>query len=91
VAVGLYAPAESAAVSVAFYEGRKADAARIQERLTPLHTGIVGGMGVPGIKVAMDMVGLRGGDPRPPFLPVPRAKRDEIRAILRKEGILTPA
>lgn len=91
VAVGLYAPAESAEVSVAFYEGRKADAGRIQERLTPLHTGIVGAMGVPGIKVAMDMVGLRGGDPRPPLLPVAETKRDEIRAILEKEGVLKPA
>lgn len=91
VAVGLYAPAESAEVSVAFYEGRKADAGRIQERLTPLHTGIVGAMGVPGIKVAMDVVGLRGGDPRPPLLPVAETKRDEIRAILEKEGVLKPA
>lgn len=88
VAAGLFAPAECAEISVAFYEGRKADAARLQERVTPLHTGIVGGTGVSGIKVAMDMVGLRGGDPRPPLLPVPQAKRDEIRGMLQAGGML---
>ncbi len=88
VAVGLFAPAECAEISAAFYEGRKADAARLQERMTPLHVGVVGGTGVPGIKVAMDMVGLRGGDPRPPLLPVAPAKRDEIRSLLQAGGML---
>ncbi|HSW29214.1 MAG TPA: dihydrodipicolinate synthase family protein [Longimicrobiales bacterium] len=88
VAAGLFAPAECAEISVAFYGGRKADAAPIQERMTALHVGIVGGTGVPGIKVAMDLVGLRGGDPRPPLLPVPQAKRDEIRGLLQAGGIL---
>jgi 4-hydroxy-2-oxoglutarate aldolase len=91
VAVGLYAPAEAAEVSVAFYEGRKADAGRVQERLTPLHTGIVGAMGVPGIKVAMDMVGLHGGDPRPPLLPVAEEKHADIRGMLEATGVLKPA
>ena len=88
VAVGLFAPAEAAEVSVAFFEGRKADAGRAQERLTPLHTGIVGAMGVPGIKVAMDMVGLRGGNPRPPLLPTAEEKHAEIRGILTAQGLL---
>jgi 4-hydroxy-2-oxoglutarate aldolase len=90
VAVGLFAPAECAEISVAFYDGRKTDAAPIQERMTALHIGIVGGTGVPGIKVAMDMVGLRGGDPRPPLLPVAQAKRDEIRRMLEARGMLKP-
>jgi 4-hydroxy-2-oxoglutarate aldolase len=90
VAAGLFAPAECAEISVAFYGGRKAEAAPIQERMTALHTGIVGAMGVPGIKAAMDMVGLRGGDPRPPLLPVAREKRAEIRAMLEASGVLKP-
>lgn len=88
VAVGLFAAAQMAEISAAFFEGRKADAGRLQEIMTPLHTGIVGGSGVPGIKVAMDMVGLHGGDPRPPLLPVPQPKRDEIRGMLEKAGLL---
>lgn len=91
VAVGLMAPAEAAGVSVAFYEGRKADAGRLQERIAPVHTGIVGGMGVPGIKAAMDMLGMRGGAPRPPLLPVGEARRDEVRGVLAAAGLLPAA
>lgn len=91
VAVGLLAPAEAAEVSVAFYEGRKADAGKVQERIAPVHTGIVGGMGVPGVKAALDMLGYHGGDPRPPLLPAAQAKRDEARAILETAGLLEPA
>ena len=91
VAVGLMAPAEAAEVSVAFYEGRKADAGRVQERIAPVHTQIVGGMGVPGVKAALDQLGLHGGDPRPPLAPVPAAKREEIRGILETAGLLTTA
>lgn len=91
VAVGLMAPAEAAEVSVAFYDGRKADAGRLQERIAPVHTQIVGGMGVPGVKAALDLLGLRGGDPRPPLAPVPAGKRDEIRGILETAGLLATA
>lgn len=91
VAVGLMAPGEAAEVSVAFYEGRKADAGRLQEKIGPVHTGIVGGMGVPGIKAAMDMLGYRGGDPRPPLLPVSDQRREEARAVLETAGLLEAA
>ena len=91
VAVGLMAPAEAAEVSVAFYEGRKPDAGRLQERIAPVHTQIVGGMGVPGIKAALDLLGLHGGDPRPPLAPVAAGKRDEIRGVLETAGLLATA
>lgn len=52
VAVGLMAAAEAAEISVAFREGRTADAGRLQERIAPVHQQIVGGMGVPGVKAA---------------------------------------
>jgi 4-hydroxy-2-oxoglutarate aldolase len=91
VAVGLMAPGESAEVSVAFYDDRKADAGRVQERIAPVHTAIVGGMGVPGVKAALDMLGYQGGQPRPPLLPAPEARREEIRAVLEAAGLLETA
>lgn len=91
VAVGLMAPADAADISVAFYEDRKADAGRLQERIAPVHTGIVGGMGVPGIKVAMDLLGYAGGAPRPPLSPPNEARREEIRSILDTAGLLQTA
>lgn len=91
VAVGLMAPGESAEICTAFHDGRKADAGRIQERIAPVHDRIVGGMGVPGIKAALDALGLHGGDPRPPLAPVPEARREEIRRVLHEAGLLETA
>ncbi len=91
VAVGLMAPAEAAEISVAFGEGRSADAGRRQEQIAPVHNQIVGGMGAPGIKVALDMLGLRGGDPRPPLAPLPEARAEEVRKILDDARLLTVA
>jgi 4-hydroxy-2-oxoglutarate aldolase len=90
VAVGLLAPAEAAAISVAFEGGRTADAGRIQERITPVHQQIVGGMGVPGVKAALDLLGLHGGAPRPPLEPAD-ALIEEIRTILATAGLLASA
>ena len=91
VAVGLLAAAEAAEISVAFSEGRTADAGRIQERISPVHQQIVGGMGVPGVKAALDLLELRGGELRPPLASVPAAKVEEIRGILAAAELLAPA
>ena len=91
VAVGLMAPAEAAEISVAFREGRSSDAGRRQEQIAPVHNQIVGGMGAPGIKVALDMLGLRGGVPRPPLAPLPEARTEEARKVLDDAGLLTVA
>jgi 4-hydroxy-2-oxoglutarate aldolase len=45
-------------------------------------------MGVPGIKAALDILGLHGGEPRPPLGPVDAGRKDEIRAILDEAGLL---
>jgi 4-hydroxy-2-oxoglutarate aldolase len=82
VAVGLMACAEAAEISVAYGEGRTAEAGRIQERIAPVHNGIVGGMGVPGVKAALDVLGLHGGVPRAPLAQASASKVEEIRAIL---------
>lgn len=82
VAVGLMAAAEAAEISVAFGEGRTAEAGRIQERIAPVHNAIVGGMGVPGVKAALDVLGLHGGTPRAPLAAASTARIDEIRGVL---------
>ena len=82
VAVGLMASAEAAEISVAYGEGRTAEAGRIQERIAPVHNAIVGGMGVPGVKAALDVLGLHGGAPRAPLAPASEARIEEIRGVL---------
>ena len=89
VAVGLMAPAQAAEISVAFREGRSADAGRRQEQIAPVHNQIVGGMGVPGIKAALDLLGLHGGAPRPPLARPPDARAEDVRRTLDAAGLLS--
>jgi 4-hydroxy-2-oxoglutarate aldolase len=91
VGVGLLATEEATEISRAYREGRPAEAGRIQERIAPVHQQIVAAMGVPGVKAALDLLGLRGGAPRPPLLPYPEERLDEIRAVLSGAEIPSPA
>lgn len=91
VAVGLMAAAEAAGIAVAHAEGRDEDAAALQARIAPVHQQIVGGMGVPGVKAALDLLGFHGGAPRPPLAPADDDKVDSIRGILQDADLLTPA
>lgn len=88
VAVGLMAPAEAAEISVAFAQGRTGDAGRAQERIAPVHREIVGEMGAPGIKAALDLLGLHGGAPRPPLEPAADQRVAEVRTVLERAGLL---
>jgi len=88
VAVANMAPGPSEELFAAFKAGRHAEAGRLQQQVGPLHNEIVGSMGVPGVKVALDMVGYRGGDPRPPIQPLGEKGRAAVREVLIKGGLL---
>jgi len=83
LAVSLFAPALSTAVAEAVARKDEASADALQSRLSPLAKQIVGEMGVAGVKAAMDCVGLRGGPPRSPLLPLGRSEWDRVRQLLR--------
>ena len=91
VAVGLLASAEAAEIAVAFREGRSSDAGRVQERIAPVHTAVVAGMGVAGIKAGLDVLGLHGGAPRPPLPGATDAQVEEVRGLLETAGLLQKA
>jgi 4-hydroxy-2-oxoglutarate aldolase len=91
VAVGLMATAAAAEISIAYAEGRKSDAGRVQERVAPVHQQIVAGMGVPGVKAALDLLGLHGGAPRAPLSAASASRVAEIRGILEAAELLSPA
>ncbi len=63
-------------------------AAAAQERLAPLNKLIVGELGVPGVKAAMDLVGRPGGMVRPPLADLDEAGRNRIVAALHAAGVL---
>jgi 4-hydroxy-2-oxoglutarate aldolase len=86
--VGNLMPGETAELVAAHQEGRGQAAGRLQEHVGPVHKVVVGDMGVPGIKAAMDLIGLQGGNPRPPMLPLAEKRRAELRQVLENAGLL---
>lgn len=60
-------------------EGRLVEARALQRRLNPLARSVGSLYGVPGLKAALDLVGLAGGVPREPLAPAPPAVVEAIR------------
>ena len=81
------APRECARIHARFAAGDAAAAGRIQQRVGPLHNAVVGGMGVAGVKCALDLLGCRGGAPRPPLKPLPGSRRAEVAEHLDRAGV----
>jgi 4-hydroxy-2-oxoglutarate aldolase len=91
LAVALFAPAFSLGVFDAVARRDASAADTLQERLTPLAKVIVGELGVAGVKAALDCVGLRGGAPRLPLLPLSRADRERVRQLLQSAELAVAA
>jgi len=89
LAVALFAPTLSLDVLRAARGARSGEATAAQTRLTPLAARIVGGMGVPGVKAALDVVGLHGGAPRPPLRPLGSAALDTVRTLVQTAELAT--
>ena len=68
-------------------EQRIDDARALQHQLIPIAKSVGGTYGVPGLKAALDLIGFRGGPPRPPLRPVGPAVVDTIRDQLAALGI----
>jgi dihydrodipicolinate synthase/N-acetylneuraminate lyase len=90
LAVALFAPSLSLDVLAAARTRGGDGVAAVQSRLTPLAARIVGGMGVAGVKGALDVVGLRGGTPRPPLRALAPAAQETLRALVQSAE-LAPA
>ncbi len=88
LAIALYAgPAVRRMVDL-FRAGDRDAAAAVQATLAPLAMDIAGAMGPAGIKAAMDLVGLSGGQTRAPLLPVSAEELETIRSRLAGAGLL---
>lgn len=83
LAVALFAAELALEVWQAHGEGRIADAEAAQKPLVAMAAEIVARMGVPGVKAALDRVGLNGGHVRLPLLPTPSADLALINELLR--------
>jgi 4-hydroxy-2-oxoglutarate aldolase len=84
LAVACCAPRPAAALYRAFLAGDHARARRIHEALLPLALAVTAADGVAGLKLAMELAGLRGGATRLPLLPAAPAAREELRPLLER-------
>jgi 4-hydroxy-2-oxoglutarate aldolase len=64
--------------------GRHEAARALQREMTPLARLVTTGYGVPGLKVAMDLAGYIGGDPRAPLQPPPASAIEQIRVEVNR-------
>ena len=89
LAVANVVPDYCAQIQASFEQGDLETARKMQLALLPLNAAVTGRFGIGGMKAAMDLVGYRGGPPRPPILPAGGAAREEIARILGELGIAT--
>jgi 4-hydroxy-2-oxoglutarate aldolase len=69
-------------------KGRYVEARQLQRRLAPLAKSVGTQWGVPGLKAALDLIGLAGGVPRPPLQAVNAAAIDVLRGQLKDLALL---
>lgn len=82
LALGNIAPDLCADIRDAYVAGDHAKARELQFRALAPNSAVTGRFGIPGLKVALDHVGLRGGDPRPPMMPLNEKDAAEVRRVL---------
>ncbi|MBA2683556.1 MAG: dihydrodipicolinate synthase family protein [Gemmatimonadaceae bacterium] len=87
LAVALFAAPIVFDLMDAIARGDGVTASEIQARVRPLARDIVAELGPPGIKVAMDLVGLTGGAPRAPLRPLGAAERERVSTLLGAAGL----
>ncbi|MDQ3513612.1 MAG: dihydrodipicolinate synthase family protein [Chloroflexota bacterium] len=87
VALGNLAPDLCADLQALTLAGDHEAARALQLRLIAPNAAVTSRFGVPGLKVAMDAVGLRGGPPRLPHQPLGERDADEVRRTLREAEI----
>jgi 4-hydroxy-2-oxoglutarate aldolase len=83
LAVAVFTTEQCVAIFGAHARGDHATADRLQADVRPVNVAVVGELGVPGVKAAMDAVGLRGGPVRAPLLDLDATARARVTALIR--------
>jgi 4-hydroxy-2-oxoglutarate aldolase len=91
LAAACFAVGLSVKIRDAFASGDKTGAGAAQELLAPVNKEIVGTLGVPGVKAAVDIVGLAGGPVRSPLKDLAPKDRTRITQLLSEAGVLAKA
>ena len=83
LAVALFAPGLAREVFDRAASGDEAGSREAQDRMTEAARVIVGELGVPGVKAALDAIGLQGGVCRSPLQALPDAARTRAAELVR--------
>ena len=90
LALAAFAPHECTEIYRLWQQGDPAEATRIQAVAAQLHRSVVGRFSVPGVKAALDFLGLAGGPPRAPLRalgPDERAAVEEAIRVAREYAV----
>jgi len=88
LALANIAPHQCLAIRQHFLDNEWDQARALQIQMIPVNTAVTRGWGVPALKAAMDMLGMYGGLPRPPLLPLSEDRKQELRSILIEGKII---
>lgn len=91
LAVALLTTGLACGIRDAMRAGDPERATGLQRRMLPAAREIVIELGVPGVKAALDELGLAGGPCRAPLLPLGAAGLERVRAALVASGLLLGA
>ena len=82
LAVANVVPQECVQIQNIFNRGKMEKAKELQRRLTPLANAVTVKYGIGGLKIAMDLAGYFGGDPRLPLKRPGRDVEEELKQLL---------
>lgn len=88
LALANVAPQQCIDIVALFREGRWDDAAALQRRMIPVNAAVTARFGVPGLKVALDMLGYYGGPVRSPLQELTDTERQALHSVLAEGGLL---
>ncbi len=87
MALAAVAPHPLAEIVERFQNGAMKRARDIQLRLISANAAVTSRFGIPGLKAALDLIGMYGGPVRPPLLPLGKEQRVILEKIMRAAGI----
>ena len=82
LAVANVVPKECIQIQSLFKRGKMAEARTLQGRLTPLATAVTTKYGIGGLKMAMDLEGYYGGNPRSPLKRPGQEVEEDLKHLL---------
>lgn len=79
-------PREVAQLQQLYEQGQLSEAVSLQHKLLRVNAAVTRGLGVPGLKKAMDLKGYYGGPVRRPLLPLDSQEESNLRNIFAQDG-----